>query len=50
MNVKKIANGAVKTVKQNPELALLLFGIVAPKLAKKAAPVIAAVVASKSTA
>lgn len=42
MNVKKIANGAVKTVKQNPELALLLLGIVAPKLAVKAGKVVAA--------
>lgn len=40
MNLGKILKSAVKKAKENPELALVVVGLVAPGLARKAAPVI----------
>lgn len=42
MNLSKILKSAVKKAKENPELALVLLGLVAPKVAAKAAPIIMA--------
>lgn len=44
MNLGKILKSAVRTVKQNPEIALAAAGLIAPKLMAKAAPVIVAVI------
>jgi hypothetical protein len=42
INLGKLLKGAVRAVKNNPELALMVVGAVAPKLAGKAAKVAAA--------
>jgi len=43
MNVGKLVKSVARTAKDNPELALMLAVIVAPKLARKVAPVVVAV-------
>ncbi len=40
MNLGKLLKSVVKKAKENPELALVVVGLVAPKLASKVAPVI----------
>lgn len=40
LNIGKLLKGAVRAVKKNPEIALAVAGIVAPKLVAKAAPII----------
>lgn len=42
MNIGKILKTAARKAKENPELALVLLGLVAPKVAAKAAPIIMA--------
>ena len=42
MNLGKILKSVVRKAKENPELALVLLGLVAPKVAAKAAPIIMA--------
>lgn len=42
MNLGKILKTAARKAKENPELALVLLGLVAPKVAAKAAPIIMA--------
>lgn len=42
MNIGKILKSAARKAKENPELALVLLGLVAPKVAAKAAPIIMA--------
>lgn len=44
MNLGKILKGAVRVVKQNPEIALAVAGLVSPKLVMKVAPVIVAAI------
>jgi ABC-type uncharacterized transport system substrate-binding protein len=47
MNIGKLLKGAVKVVKENPEVALAVLGIAAPKVAKKVvvlAPIVAAAI------
>ena len=43
-----IAKGAVRVAKEKPELALAVAGAVAPKLVRKVAPVLVAVLAKKA--
>lgn len=40
--LSRAATGAVKKAKENPELALVVVGLVAPKAVAKAAPIIIA--------
>ena len=42
MNLGKILKSVVKKAKDNPELALIVVGLVAPKVAAKAAPIVIA--------
>jgi hypothetical protein len=46
MNLSKMLKGAVRVVKNNPEIALMVAGAVAPKVVAKAAPKIAKAVAA----
>ena len=43
MKIPKFIKSLARKAKENPEVALMLLGVVAPKIAKKAAPVIVAV-------
>jgi len=47
INLGKLLRSAVKIVKENPELALGVAGVIAPKVVKKVAPVLVTVLASK---
>ena len=42
MNIGKILKSVAVKAKENPELALVLLGLVAPKAASKMAPIIVA--------
>ena len=42
INIGKLLKSVVKKAKENPELALVVVGLVAPGLAKKAAPIVIA--------
>lgn len=42
MNLGKILKSVAVKARENPELALVLLGLVAPKVAAKAAPIIVA--------
>lgn len=42
MNIGKLLGGIVKKAKENPELALVVVGLVAPKVAAKIAPIVVA--------
>ena len=42
MNLGKLLSSVVKKAKDNPELALIVVGLVAPKVAAKAAPIVIA--------
>lgn len=42
MNLSKILKSVMKKAKENPELALVVVGLVAPGLARKAAPIVIA--------
>ena len=46
MNIGKIINGALGAVKRNPELALALVGLFAPKVAVKVAQAVTVVKAA----
>ncbi|MBB5709362.1 hypothetical protein [Sphingomonas xinjiangensis] len=41
MNLKKLLGKVVKAAKKNPEFALVVAGVIAPGLVRKAAPIIA---------
>lgn len=45
MNLGKILKSVVKTVKQNPQAAIIVGTLIAPKLAAKVVPVIVAATA-----
>jgi len=47
INLGKLLRGAVKIVKDNPELALGVAGVIAPKVVKKVAPIIIAATVAK---
>jgi hypothetical protein len=49
MNIGKLLKSAVRAVKKNPEVALIVVGLVAPKLAAKAAPIIVAATKREDT-
>lgn len=40
MNLGKLIKSAARVVKKNPELALVVAGVVAPGLVRKAAPIV----------
>jgi hypothetical protein len=40
LNLGSLLGKAVKAVKKNPEIALVVAGVIAPKLVAKAAPII----------
>lgn len=42
MNMGKLLKGAVRAAKKNPEIALGVVGLVAPKLVKRIAPIVVA--------
>lgn len=42
MNIGKLLKGAVRAAKKNPEIALGVVGLVAPKLVKRIAPIVVA--------
>lgn len=42
INIGKLASAAVRAAKKNPEIALGVVGLVAPKLVKRIAPIVAA--------
>lgn len=42
MNIGKLLEGVARKAKENPELALVVVGLVAPKAVAKAAPIIIA--------
>lgn len=42
INLGKLLKGAVAKAKANPEVALMVAGLIAPKLVAKAAPIIIA--------
>lgn len=42
MNIGNILKSVARKAKENPELALVLLGLVAPKAASKVAPIIVA--------
>ncbi|HEX8415641.1 MAG TPA: hypothetical protein VF637_17440 [Sphingomicrobium sp.] len=47
LNIGKLLKSVVRKVKDNPEIALMVLGVVSPKLARKAvalAPVIVAAI------
>ncbi|SOB81162.1 hypothetical protein SAMN06297144_1430 [Sphingomonas guangdongensis] len=50
MNLGKLLKSVAKKAKENPELALIVLGIAAPKLAAKVAPKIAQVAAAVKVA
>jgi len=43
-----LAKGAVRVAKEKPKLALAVAGMIAPKLVRRAAPVIVAVLTKKA--
>lgn len=47
INLNKLLGSIVKKAKENPELALVVVGLVAPKVAAKAAPIIIAATRSE---
>ena len=42
INLKSLARTAVRAAKKNPEIALGVVGLVAPKLVKRIAPIVVA--------
>lgn len=48
MNIGKLFGKAVGVVKANPQIALALVGLFAPKVAAKLAPAVVAVLATKT--
>ena len=50
MNIGKLFGKAVNAVKRNPQIALAIVGLFAPKLVAKAAPVIVAAITPKDEA
>lgn len=48
INLGKALSKVVSFAKQNPELALAVAGAVSPKLVRKVAPVVVAVLAKKA--
>lgn len=47
MNIGKLLKSVVKKARENPELALVVVGLVAPGVARKAAPIVAAATAKR---
>lgn len=47
MNIGRIIKSVAKKARENPELALVVIGLVAPGVARKAAPIVAAATAKR---
>lgn len=46
ISLKSLARTAVRAAKKNPEIALGVVGLVAPKILRKAAPIVPIIVAA----